>query len=91
MKSPDELMHILETLPGIPVKNPYYRLIGIKYLKNPFFLIGWRKGQVLGCMIRIDYWNKLLWLHAKFRNLLSIFENGGAFLNFEKQFSSTCT
>jgi RES domain-containing protein len=40
MKPYDELLHVLETLPGKPVKKPYYRLIGIKYLKNPLSALG---------------------------------------------------
>lgn len=40
MKPPGELIHILETLPEIPVKKPFYRLIGIKYLKNPLNALG---------------------------------------------------
>lgn len=40
MKNADELKYILENLPGIPIKKPYYRVMGIKYLSNPLSALG---------------------------------------------------
>jgi RES domain-containing protein len=40
MKSYNELKSILEAIPGIGIKKSYYRLMGIKYLKNPLSALG---------------------------------------------------
>jgi RES domain-containing protein len=40
MKSYDELKDILEKAPGISIKKSYYRMIGVKYLKNPLSALG---------------------------------------------------
>jgi len=40
MKPYDELKDILEKAPGISIKKSYYRMIGVKYLKNPLSALG---------------------------------------------------
>jgi hypothetical protein len=35
MKLYDELQDILKKVPGIAIKKSFYRMIGVKYLKNP--------------------------------------------------------
>lgn len=40
MKPYDELKDILEKAPGISIKKSYYRIIGVKYLKNPLSALG---------------------------------------------------
>jgi RES domain-containing protein len=40
MRPYDELKRILETFPGISIKQPYYRVMGIRYLRNPLSALG---------------------------------------------------
>lgn len=44
MKPYDELKSILTSLRGISIKKPYYRVMGIKYLKNPLSALGAKLG-----------------------------------------------
>lgn len=40
MKPYDNLKRILENLPGISIKQPYYRIMGLRYLRNPLSALG---------------------------------------------------
>jgi RES domain-containing protein len=40
MKPYDELQDILKKVPGIAIKKSFYRMIGVKYLKNPLSALG---------------------------------------------------
>ncbi|MCK4765709.1 MAG: RES family NAD+ phosphorylase [Candidatus Aminicenantes bacterium] len=40
MKPYDDLLAALEETPGIPIEKSYYRMMGIKYLKNPLSALG---------------------------------------------------
>ena len=40
MKPYDEIERILEIIPAISIKRPYYRVMGVKYLRNPLSALG---------------------------------------------------